>query len=64
MKTKYSSEIKDLGHQLDHIIPKKNQQFHDYGANFENARIFLIIFSRREIEIIGDGKKLIEVKAV
>ena len=64
MKTKYSIEVLDLRHQDDLITPKKMQLFHEYGADPENARFFLIIIRRREIELISDGNKLIEVKVV
>ena len=40
MKTKYPIEIIDLRHQSDHITPKKNQLFLEYGADPENARFF------------------------
>ena len=40
MKTKYPIEIIDLGHQPDHITPKKIHLFLEYGADSENARFF------------------------
>ena len=40
MKTKYPIELKDLGHQHEHMKPKKIQLFHEYGAHPENARFF------------------------
>ena len=43
MKTKCSIRIIDLRHQLDHIIPKKNQKFLDFGTDPDNARLFLIL---------------------
>ena len=64
MKTKYPIEIIDLRHQSDHIIPKKIQLFHEYGTDPDNARLFLILIRRREIELISDGKKVIEVKVI
>ena len=64
MKTKYPIEIIDLRHQSDHITPKKIQLFLEYGAVPDNARFFLIIIRRREIELISDGNKLIEIKIV
>ena len=39
MKTKYPIEIIDLRHQTEHITSKKIQQFHDYSADPENAKI-------------------------
>ena len=61
MKTKYPIEIKDLRHQSDQITPKKNQLFLEYGADPENTRFFLLLIRRREIELISDGNKLIEI---
>ena len=64
MKTEYPIEIIDLRHQADHITPKKIQLFLEYGADPENARFFLILIRRREIELISDGNKLIEIKII
>ena len=64
MKTKYPFEIIDLRHQSDHITPKKIQIFHEYGTNPDNGRLFLILIRRREIELISDGNKLIEIKVI
>ena len=64
MKTKYPIEIIDLRYQSDHITTKKIQLFLENGADPENARFFLIIIRRREIELISDGSKLIEVKVI
>ena len=64
MKTKYPIEIIDLRHQADHITPKKIQLFLEYGDDPDNARFFLILIRRREIELISDGNKLIEIKII
>ena len=64
MKTKYPIEIIDLRHQSDHITPKKNQLFHEYNTDPDNGRLFIILIRRREIELISDGNKLIEVKVI
>ena len=40
------------------------QLFHEYGIDPDNARLFVILNRRREIELISDGKKLIEVKVI
>ena len=64
MKTKYPIEIIDLRDQSDHITPKKIQQFLEYFADPENARVFLILIRRREIELISDGNKLIEIRVI
>ena len=64
MKTKYPIEILDLRHQSDHIEPKKIQLFLKYGTDPDNASMFVILIRRREIELISDGNKLIEVKFI
>ena len=64
MKTKNPIEVLDLRHQSYHIAPKKNQLFTEYDANPENARFYLILIRRREIELISDGNKLIEDRVI
>ena len=64
MKTNYPIEIIDLRHQADHITPKKIQLLLECGADPENARFFLILIRRREMELISDGNKLIEIKNI
>ena len=64
MKTKYPIEIIDLRYQTDYITPKKIQLFLEYGDDPDNARFFLILIRRREIELISDGNKLIEIKII
>ena len=64
MKTKYPIEILDLRHQSDHLTPRKIQLFHEHGTDPDNARLFIILIRRREIELISDGNKLIEVKVI
>ena len=64
MKTKDPIEIIDLQHQSDHITPKKIQLFHENGTDPDNARLFLILIRRIELELISDGNKLIEVKVI
>ena len=64
MKTKDPIEIKDLKHQPHYMKPKKNPPFQDYGTDPDNARLFVILIRRSEIELISDGNKLIEVKVI
>ena len=63
-KTKYPIELIELRHQPDKIALKKIQLCQEYGADPDNARLFLIIFRRREIVLISDGKKLIKVEVI
>ena len=64
MKTKYPIEILDLRRQSDHITPKKVQLFQEYSADPENANFYLIVIRGREVELISDGNKFIEVKVI
>ena len=64
MKIKYTIEVINLRHQADHITPEKIQIFLEYGADPENERFFLVIFGRREIELISDGNKIIEIEVI
>ena len=64
MKTKYPIEIIDLRHQSDHITAKKIQLFQEHNVDPENAKIYLIIIRRREIELISDGNKLFEINVI
>ena len=61
MKDKYPIQVIDLGFQVDHITPKKIQLFEEYRANPGNAKLFIVLIRRREIEMISDGNKLIEL---
>ena len=64
MKTKYPFQIINLRHQPDHITLKKYQLFQEYIDDPENAKFYLILIRRREIELLSDGKKLIEFKVI
>ena len=68
MKTKYPIQVIDLRFQPDHITPKKIQLFEEYRAepanNPNSARLYVILIRRREVELISDGNKLIEVKVI
>ena len=64
MKYKYPIQVIDLRFQVDHITPKKIQLFEEYRANPANARMFVILIRRREIEMTSDGDKLIEIKVI
>ena len=68
MKTKYPIQVIDLRFQPDLITPKKIHLFEEYRAdpanNPNSARLYVILIRRREIEMISDGNKLIEVKII
>ena len=64
MKNKYHIQLIDLRFQADHITSKKIQLFEEYRADQANARLYVILIRRREIEFISDGNKLIETKVI
>ena len=61
MKTRYPIEILGL-RQSGQKTPEKIQLFLEYDAGPENARFFLMLIRRREIELISDANKLIEIE--
>ena len=64
MKNRYPIQVTDLRFQADYITPNKIQLFEEYRARPNNARLYVILIRRREIEFISDGNKLIEVKVI
>ena len=66
MKNKYPFQVIDLRHQIDYISPKKIQLFKEYKNDpvYENKRLYVILNRHRQIEMISDGGKIIEVKVI
>ena len=64
MKYRYPIQITDLRHQFDHITPKKIQLFQEFSEDPDNERLFIILVRHRQIEMISDGNKIIEVKVI
>ena len=64
MKKKDPYQVIDLRFQVDHITLKKIHLFEECRANPVNAILFIIKIRRREIEMISNGNKLIEVKVL
>ena len=64
MKDKYPIQVIDSRFQADHITPKKIQLFEEYRADPANARLYVILIRRLEIELISNGNKLMEVKVI
>ena len=68
MKSKYPIQVIELRSQPDHITPKKIQLFEEYRGepanNPNNARLYVTLIRRREVEMISDGNKHIEVKVI
>ena len=64
MKYLYPIQITDLRFQVDHITPKKIQLFEEISEDPANERLFIILVRHRQIEMISDGNKIIEVKVI
>ena len=66
LKNKYPIQVIDLRHQIDHISPKKIQLFKEYKNDpVDNIkRLYVILIRHKQIEMISDGKKFIEVKVI
>ena len=64
MKYRYPIQIIDLRHQVDHLTPKKIQLFEEFYEDPANERLFIILVRHRQIEMISDGNKIIEVKVI
>ena len=66
MKNKNSIQLIDLRHQVDHITPMKIQLFEEFNTDPANvnARKFVILTRHRQIEMISDGNKIIEIKVL
>ena len=64
MKYLYPIQISDNRHQVDHLTPKKIQLFEDFSDDPAVERSFIILVRHRQIEMISDGNKVIEVKVI
>ena len=64
MNIKYPIQVIELRFQVAHITPRKIQLFEEYEANPSNARVCVTLIRRREIDMISDGNKLLEVKVI
>ena len=66
MKNKYPIQVIDLRHQVDHITHIKIQFFEESKNDpvSPKIRLYVIITSHRQIEMISDGYKIIEVKVI
>ena len=64
MKYRYPIQITYLRHQVDHITPKKIQLFQEFSEDPANERLLIILVRHRQVEMISDGNKIIEVKVI
>ena len=64
MKKLYPIQITDLRHQVDHITPKKIQLFEEFDDDPHKERLFIILVRHRQVEMISDGNKNVQVKVI
>ena len=64
MKNFYPIQVIHLRFQVDHITPKKIQLFDEFFKDPDNERLFVILIRHRQIEMISDGSKIVEVKGI
>ena len=66
MKYKYTFQVIDLRHQIDHESPQTIHLFEDFNHDLAdvNARFFVELIRQRQIEKISDGNKIITIKII
>ena len=64
MKYHYPIQITDLKHQVDHLTPEKIQLFEEFLEHPANEILFPILVRHRQVEVISDGSKIVEVKII
>ena len=64
MKYLYPIQITDLRHQVDHLTPQKIQLFEEFSDDPNVERLFIILIRHRQVEMISNGNKIIEVKVI
>ena len=64
MKYFYPIQTTNLRHQVDPITPQKIHLFEEFSEDPANEKLFLILVRHRQIEMISDGNKIIEVKVI
>ena len=62
MKKVYSIKKIDLRFHVDLITPKKIQLFEKFSERPDKESVYVILIRHRQIEVISDGNKIIEVK--
>ena len=66
MKNKYLIQVIDLRFQVDQITPNTIQLLEEFitdPANV-NARLFVLLITHRQIEMISHANKILDIKAI
>ena len=57
MKSNFPIQVIGLGHIRDQITRRKIQFFEEYRKDPANARLFIILITHKQVEMISDGTK-------
>ena len=60
----YPIQVTDFRHQVNHFTPKKIQFFEEFDDDLNVERLFIILVRHRQVEMISDGNKIVEVKVI
>ena len=61
MKNKYPIQVIDLRCHVDYINARKIQFFEEFRGATNSARLFMILVRHRNMKMISDGKKLLNL---
>ena len=64
MKTFYPIQVIDLRFQVDHITLYKIQLSEEFSEDPDNERLNFILIRHKEIEMISDHNRIIEVRVI
>ena len=64
MKTSCPIQVTDLRFQVDQKTPKTIHLFEEFSEDPDNKRLFVIFVRHRQIELISDGNKIIDVNVI
>ena len=62
MKNFYPIQMTDLRFQVDQFTSKKIQLVKEFSEDPAKERVFIILIRHRQVEMISDGYRIIEVK--
>ena len=66
MKNIYPIQVIDLRHQVDNITLKRSQLYEEFNTDPAKlfATLFVFLIRHRQIEMISDRNKKIEIKVI
>ena len=64
MKNFYPIQVNDIKYHIYHTVFKTIQLFEEYSEDPDNESLSVILIRHRQIEMVSDGNKSIEVKVI